>query len=252
MHAFLLNLPLLLAFAAPPPGPPLLEVDSIPTFVGKYRIVASQDRLSVQRLSDEKRSTIGAGSPGAAIGRNFTATLRGDAAAAAALGPALTGEVSTFGETIILQMFDGGIAVKELASGAIWLGMHDRRHAPRRPADEIVRYLSLAAFRKEYDFIAFQDRIEMRRLTDGDTVVVKIDAERHDPSPLALRLFEKDLKLKDRFGTPLTNEIAIFDKELLVQVFVGGAVVRDPLGKTEWHCWHRPRQRSTATIEPKR
>lgn len=229
------------------PADAIAVVPVVPTFLDEYRVVCSHDRVSIARTKTGARSTLGVGNPRSDPGPPFLAHLAGDPALGAALGPALTSSETAHGGAIVYQIFDAGLLVRETASGTIWSHTHTPRNAGPRPANEIRRYPGIVHFRKEYDFAAYRERVELRQVATGRSVSIPLGAEKHEPSAPVQRALAQDAKLVERLGAALTAELPLFDGDVTLQAFVGGVFLREPTTGKTWYAWHAPRLYHGAT-----
>ena len=76
------------------------------------------------------KQTIWAGEPGHEILGDFKSNLASDLNLNAALGPALTDEVSVFNDALRVQIFAGGAMIYETKTGVTWRSQHERRKPP--------------------------------------------------------------------------------------------------------------------------
>lgn len=219
-------------------GDVLAEVAQIPTFLDEYRVVVQTDRVSIVRTRDGRRSVVGTGSPRADAGPTFATYFTEHPDMASRLGPALSISQTGFNGALVYQLFDGGLLVKETATTTIWPLTHPRRNAGPRPPGEIIRRPSFGLFSKDYDFTAFQDRIEIRQAATNRVESAFVRSGPFAISPFAAKSFQTDANLEKRLGLAVSPETRFFDGELVGQAFLGGVVLYESSTKRTWYSWH--------------
>jgi hypothetical protein len=220
----------------------LARVTRIPDFTGGYSYTGYEDRVVLTSLGG-KSTTIGVAGRGKSLGPSFRAYLDTEKRVAAILGEAVSIEMAAFSGAVAVQVFRGGVVVRENATGKFWWNAHPERPRDLRPADEHTRYPRVLFNKGFYEVQIYSDRVQIVDKIGKQSMTVKVSA----PGQTIPEAFQKILdaqKLEPGIGRAVSTAEPLFESAGRVQVYEAGVVFVLPGTNQFW--WARHSQRPAA------
>jgi len=217
----------------------LVKVPRIPDFTAAIAYTAYEDRVLLTNTTD-RTAVIGVAGRGKAVGAAFRDYLTAEPAVAAVLGEAASLEMSSLGDTLLVQVFEGGTLVKEKASGKVWWNAHSKRPRNLRPVEELTRYPQVKFNNRLYEISTFPERVRIADLAAGAELAVPVGPPGR-PIPADFRKVITDIKLEASLGRAVADPAPLFETPARVQVYEGGVVIVEPGTDRFWWCRHTKR-----------
>lgn len=225
----------------------LSKVQRIPEFDGDFSYTAFEDRIILAR-PDHKSAVVGVAGPGKSVGASFRQFVSAQPAVATLLGEAVSLEMSLLGNSVAVQVFEGGALVRERATNKIWWNAHPKRPRGLRPGDELTRYPEVRFGGRLYEISVRGSNVSVIDLMDKQEMKIAVSEPGKVIPPDFARVIE-DAGVKEGLGQAVSNVENLFNTGAGIQVYEGGAVILDPSSKQFWWCRHVKRGSTKTTVD---